>query len=394
MKRICKSFISLFQRQYIRTRFLIVMILLSVLPLILLGIISFNIAKNTMSEKHVETNQNHLETINDVADLMFDNVIKLHRLILSNSRLQQELKVSAKSEDGERGVIGGNDPALQIQRIMSQYFIDQNNINSVCLIDNRYRAVCYGRSDNLGIYEGNTQDVVNSDWHQEIVRAKGKEVFFSHNVLLGDDVPSSTFSTVKLLLDPNEYPFQKLGILIVNLDKKVFSKMLPDESNHFTVQDENNQTIFDSRNNNDRYVNPRSLEELQNQGYLITNAKNTTTNWTFATAVSPEVLFKETHEISRLTITIVLIISLASIILSIVLSKSITKPLAKIKRMMLDWSKGGKKEFKEQFQDDEIGGVIAETFKKVSWENDELNRRVINLQLKEREAELRICNRK
>ncbi|WP_163540054.1 sensor histidine kinase [Gracilibacillus sp. YIM 98692] len=390
MKKIGEKWKSFFYNKQIRTRFLIVLISLSVIPLFILGVISYQIAKNTMIEKHVETNQNHLETVNEVADLMFDNVIKLHRLILINSTLQRELRMSADADKGESGVITYNDSAIQIQSIMSEYFIDQNHISSVCLLDNRYRAVCYGRSNNVGVYEGRIYEIPQSDWYQKMEEAQGKEVFFTNNVLEGKSNPD-TFSSVKLLRDPTGFSHEKLGVLIVNLRKSIFTKMIPENSdNNFIVQDNRftNVSIYDSRNADTSVEEPRSLGELSNTGYLITRVQNKATGWTFATAVSPEVLFKETNEISKLTIIIVFIMSIAAIILSVRLSKSITLPLAKIKRMMLQWAKG-KRNFHEQFRNDEIG-TIANTFKMVSKENDELNKRITMFQVKEREAELRI----
>ncbi|WP_204501658.1 sensor histidine kinase [Aquibacillus albus] len=382
---------SRFQSAYIRTRFLTVMIPLTVIPLVLLGFISFNIAKSTLIDKHVETNQDYLQSTNELAELMFENVIRLHRLILGNPSIQEELRLSAQSDLGEEGVISEGDQSFHIQRIMSQYFIDQNNISSVCLLDNRLRAVCYGRSNNIGRYEGKSYEIIDSDWYQKIVDADGKEIFFHYNVLedTGDSI--HTFSSVKLLLDPNNFPHQRLGILIVNLKKDMFAKMLPRGPNsNFIVQHDNNakSPVFYSRSSTDIGDDIQSLEKLNDNGYLITRIRNQTTGWTFATAVAPDVFFKETNEISGLTITIVLVISIVSILLSLILSKSITQPLKKIRKMMLDWAKG-KSTFDDKFSNDEIG-TIANTFKTVSKENDELNKRVTALQVKEREAELQI----
>ncbi|WP_340515463.1 hypothetical protein [Cohnella sp. 56] len=51
---------------------------------------------------------------------------------------------------------------------------------------------------------------------------------------------------------------------------------------------------------------------------------------------------------------------------------------------MVDWNRGAR-EFDGKFSKDEVG-TIGETFKRISSENEELARRLIRSELKEREA--------
>jgi two-component system sensor histidine kinase YesM len=69
------------------------------------------------------------------------------------------------------------------------------------------------------------------------------------------------------------------------------------------------------------------------------------------------------------------------------ISGTITRPLLRLKKMMLDWTLGARK-FPDSFDKDEVG-VIGETFRRIIFENDELNAKLIRSELNEKEAELR-----
>ncbi|MGO4375256.1 sensor histidine kinase, partial [Paenibacillus sp. MCAF20] len=76
--------LQLFRQPRIRRRFFTAMILVSLPPLFVLGYFSFNIAKETLIQNHMETNRGYLKTSSEVADLLLRNIINMNRIILSN----------------------------------------------------------------------------------------------------------------------------------------------------------------------------------------------------------------------------------------------------------------------------------------------------------------------
>ncbi|MBT2759308.1 sensor histidine kinase [Mesobacillus foraminis] len=385
------KFISLFRFRKIRRRFLAIMIVLSLPPIFIVGVVSYQTSKNALIENHLKSNENHLKATSEKVDLLLRNVINMERFILSNSELRQQLIESRSISDKEQKSLKWG-TANKLQQIMSDYAIEQKYIDSICLFDDYLRAVCYGRSDNAGRYENG--EIISSHWYQKAVQAKGKEIFF-HNNVLEDSPLNETFSSVKLLRNPASGDYETIGLLVVNIHKSIFSEMMNQTNNdeYFILDsaEDNIKPVYSSNPSYYKELYVKSLSVLFNNkldDYVVSYYTNKTTDWTFTYLIKEEELLKRPHQIRAVTNIVALLIAISAVILSVILSGTITRPLLKIKQMMVAWAKGTSN-FKETFYDDEVG-EIGETFKKMAVENKELNERLIRYQLKEREAELRV----
>ncbi|ASS68614.1 MULTISPECIES: sensor histidine kinase [unclassified Paenibacillus] len=383
-----------FKPRRLRTRILIALIMLSVPPLLILGTISSNISKDTIVRNHLANNAHNLKTASEVADLLLRNAINMHRLILANEQLRSELKASSA---GER--VLDVRTASRLQNVVVTNLIDTRHISSICLFDMGFHSACYGSTDaNAGIYAfaSSRALIPSSPWYKEAAAAKGKEVFFSYNVLQGT-YSGQAFSSVKLIRDP--YTFQDIGLLVINLKKTMFSAVMNDDQDSgFLVVDPADRHQLNlvyaqdaglatgvERNESEASL----LQRLRGDGYLSIGYRNETTGWTFLHVVKSGSLLKDANRITAATSVIAASIAAIAVILSLILSGSIIRPLLLIKKMMIDWSKGsGSQHQGASFEEDEIG-AIGETFKRISSENEQLEKRLVHSRLKEREAELR-----
>lgn len=386
-------------RQYrprrLRTRILLAVVLLSVPPLIILGYISFNISKDTIVHNHLDNNKHNLQTASEVADLLFRNVINMHRLILANDQLRDELKDSAADESHVLDIRTAN----RLQNLVVRNLIDTRHIDSICLFDRGFHSVCYGSVDaNAGIYNDETsrEMIGKTDWYQHAAAANGKEVFFSYNVLqsLNTGKSGTSFSSVKLLRDPAN--FRVIGLLIINMKKTIFEQAMGDDGDFIVLDttDGLSRSVYAPNTSIEELIDREDgeaavLRELHQHGYLTVGYRNATTNWTFLHIVKTNVLLQDSNRIGTVTMLIAAFIALIAIILSMFVSGSITRPLLQLKKMMVDWSRGSGASVQViSFEEDEVG-AIGETFRKISSENKQLSERLIHSQLKEREAELR-----
>ncbi|MGM7722686.1 sensor histidine kinase [Metabacillus sp. Hm71] len=390
------KFASRFRFRKIRSRFLAVMIALSVPPIFIVGVLSYHISKETLIENHLQANENHLKTTSERADLLLRNVINMERIILSNKDLRQQLIESGSISDQEQEALKLS-TSSRLQQIMSDYATEQKYIDSVCLFDNYFRAVCYGRSDNAGRYESENKriGIKESDWYKKAVQAQGKEIFFANNVLEDLDW-NKTFSSVKLLRNPASKDFETIGLLIVNINKSMFSEMMNEtKNNEYLILDASNNETNTVYASNSHYYDENSKNDLseifkqkEEDGYVVSSYENETTGWSFGYFIEEQELLKQPHQIRAVTNLIAALIAISAVIFSVILSDTITRPLQRIKKMMVLWAKGSS-EFKETFHDDEVG-AIGETFKRMTAENKDLSERLIRSQLKERETELRV----
>lgn len=389
MKKLTRVILDRLRFKKLKNRILVSLIALSVPPIFIVGIISYNITSNALVENYIKSYNQQLKTFDEGVDYVFNNVIKMSRYILSNNNLRRQLIDQQ---------LDRNDPltSFQLQKIISEYLVENKHVDSLCLVDTKFEAICNGRSDNIGIYEGQnkTQKIKSASWYKQMIEQRGKETFFNYNVL--DPSNSSTFSMVKWLLNPEEMKLEPMGFLVVNMNKSIFSEddhqgsesglvvadTAEEEIEILYATDPHLQAMFSGEKSS------TANQSIQKTGYISSNYKNKTTGWTFIHMIKEDMLLEELYKIRNITFFIATIIAFAAILLSIFLSQTITTPLEKLKKMMISWSKG-KTKFTEEFYNDEVGR-IGETFKTLAVENNELSVRLARSQLKEREAELRV----
>ncbi|WP_373232355.1 histidine kinase [Cohnella sp.] len=393
--RLGKLFDS-FRFQRIRSRVLLGMIVISVPALFLLGYVSFNTAKDTLMETNTRTNQDHLKTSSEVAELLFQNIENLNQAIVFDEGTRDELRLSNQISD--RGLYDlPQKIRSRMQRVMNNNFIDSSYVDSVCLLNLNMEAYCLGRSDDAGKYEGSDKLAVipSEEWYRTASDAQGRVVFLGSNVL--ENNPNS-FSSVKLFRDAVNLEGKPIGMLIVNISSSIFDRIFIGAKSYGGTY-----LAIDSSVTPVRIIYPGQSEltptleqgdltsifaQLENQGYLNSKYVNETTEWTFLHAIKANMLLRQSNQIGVFTATIAFLIALGAILLSYFISGGITRPLLKLKKMMVDWTKGAR-EFDEISGKDEVS-VIGSTFRRMAFENDELNHRLIESKLKEREAELRV----
>jgi two-component system sensor histidine kinase YesM len=385
-----------FRQPRIRDRIFAALIFLSLPPLFFLGFLSFNIAKDTLAETILESNGNHLRTSSEVADLFIRNIVNLNRFIVLNEEIRDDLRdsrIKTEQELSEMNELTIN----RLQRVINNNSFDTRFVESLCIFDLHYQTYCLGRPDDAGIYEVPDKKVriEQSEWYREAVKAQGRVVFFGYNVL---EQSPSTFSTVKLFRDSESVMGRPIGLLVTNLSKTMFQAVFQGsgEGGQFLVVDTTGETA------NVIYPDPLSLsggmapdaatfDELtafwENNGYLVSGFRNVSTGWHFIHLIDEEELFAKSNQIGTYTTLIAIVIAIVGLTISYYVSGGITKPLLRLKKMMVDWNKGTL-DFNVRFRDDEVG-AIGDTFLRVAKKNRELDERLYKSELREREAELR-----
>jgi len=389
-----KALIRKVKNEKYRYRNFILILALSIGPLMGLGFVSFNITKNLLIENQTSTIQNHLETSSEVADLLFRNIINMERIITWNKDVQKELKESV-SLDVAGGRLVDNGSLRRLQDHIASSFIDTQDIESVCIFNVEFQGMCYGKSESYGRYGngGFHEYIQDTSWYKEVVRKDGKAIFYGYNVLQGNK-SAKTFSSVKLLKDPGEfYDPATTGILVVNINKSIFSRVFKkSEGSAFLIFDHDQGMMRDVyRYPSSFQISEQSdspLKDLKKEGYIVTDYKNRMTGWTFSHVINEKELLKQSNQIRNVTISIASVIAIVAFVFSFLLSETLSNPIMRLRKMAADWTNGMIHPSENDPPTDEIG-AIGQTFQKITGENRALNEELIRVQLKEREAELR-----
>ncbi|NRT63741.1 two-component system sensor histidine kinase YesM [Clostridium saccharoperbutylacetonicum] len=331
------------------------------------------------------------------------NTTNIMRSITSNENLRNELKSSNE-------VTEATDNYFPIQsvnvfsRIFREYTIDTTYIDSICLYDNDGRLYYFGtKFSGATVLKNNPYDKIKEkNWYKEAIKANGKEVILGYNIL-DEESREFSFSTVKLVRDVDT--LKPIGLMIINVKENAFTKAFPNinpdsEEGTFLVLDKNKNNnnnnspiVFMNRNDEDiKKIVDNSQEfnssTLEKQGYSVSSYTNDITGWEIVHIIKKSQLLKDTRLIGVYTAIVCLVTILFALILSIVFSNTINKPIKRLKRAISDVGKG-KRDITEEFGDDEIG-ILGNQFKVMVKENLELNERITSSKLKQREAELKL----
>lgn len=376
----------------IRSRFLAAMILWALPAILLLGYTSYNISKATVVNMNEKTNRERLRTSSEIADLLFRNINGLHFSIVVNDSIRDDLITKSESDSMSQPANRMAGTSTLLRRIISDSSADTKYVTSICLLDLQFRVTCSGRSDDAGIYEGPNRDALirESDWFHEAYENKGKVIYYPSDVF-GET--EASFSTIKLFRDKSATDGEPIGILVVNVSNTIFNKVFGKGGDYGSYMSLDERQGVTRKVFGDHDLVPKSgdigetISSLRKQGYLVGSYENPTTGWTFLHVVRSSELLSQSRNIPWVTTAIAVAFAAVALALSYLISRTVTKPLLKLKKMMLDWTKGNR-EFSAVFDNDEVG-VIGETFKRIAHHNEELSARLIRSELKEREAELR-----
>ncbi|WP_017810749.1 cache domain-containing sensor histidine kinase [Clostridium saccharoperbutylacetonicum] len=392
-----------FKIKTIKNRFLAVMIILIIFPIPLIGIISFINSSNMIENNHKASYLLNLQKSSELMDNNLKNTTNIMRSITSNENLRNELKSSNE-------VTEATDNYFPIQsvnvfsRIFREYTIDTTYIDSICLYDNDGRLYYFGtKFSGATVLKNNPYDKIKEkNWYKEAIKANGKEVILGYNIL-DEESREFSFSTVKLVRDVDT--LKPIGLMIINVKENAFTKAFPNinpdsEEGTFLVLDKNKNNnnnnspiVFMNRNDEDiKKIVDNSQEfnssTLEKQGYSVSSYTNDITGWEIVHIIKKSQLLKDTRLIGVYTAIVCLVTILFALILSIVFSNTINKPIKRLKRAISDVGKG-KRDITEEFGDDEIG-ILGNQFKVMVKENLELNERITSSKLKQREAELKL----
>ncbi|MHA6480379.1 sensor histidine kinase [Paenibacillus sp. strain BS8-2] len=385
----------------IRRRFLTAMILVALPPLMILGYFSYNIAKDTLVDNHNERNAGHLQTASEVADLLLRNIINMNRIILSNDELREQLIASGANEGNKQDFLDVR-TANKLQNIVVANLFDTQNIESICLFDRNFRSVCHGRSEHGGKYgtDETRREIVDTDWYTEAAKAKGKEVFFGFNVL-GNSSEGESFSSVKLLRDPNRLTAGMMGLLVINIKTSIFDQAVSGSGqNGFLILDASHKpepvAVYDLTPDVTNSIGlgsslDETVQRLQDADNIVNQFTNATTGWRFIHYVKMNTLLSQSDRIGSITMLISALMAGVAILVSYIISGTVTRPLLQLKKMIVEWATGSPSSegaLATPFATDEVG-VIGATFRRITFANKQLSERLLQSELKEKEAELR-----
>lgn len=367
---------QLFGLSRFRRKILIIFLLFSIMPILFIGFVSKQLADRSLIETYKERNQAQLVNASKLIDRSLEDIVNIQRLILADRSIRHELvRSNEQVYEGDETI--GVDTYRNLQRLLSNYLVDQRYVDSVCLFDAFFRSVCHG-----GSAEREAQTFQTKKWYLDALNENGGELLFAENVLAEE---KDTFSYVKSLRNPEEFKLDRIGLLVVTIDKSLLEDVNTSQESDLIVQAED-YTVLDTRTDGGKSdgVDKASLES---ENYIFDAYTNSASGWKLYSVISEDKLLGQLNNIGAVTLALGGGMSVLLMIVMIPVSRRLSGPLSQVYEsaiQLFGWPPNEQKRGLDELK------VIDGTFKRVAFQHKQLNERLMEAKLREKEAELKL----
>lgn len=359
--------------------------------LILLVIIIYNVSSGILINKTIENTLQNLELVSEKLDITFDNVENYTRATITNKDIQEILsKADSKDE------LNKYNDYIKVRDTLDSIIQPRTLVESMVLYDFKKNMFDSGKIQNIEItfnseYERYKTSPGQNQWvdtHESnyIVRENKQNVitlvrgFFNieSGVPLGilitntnENYISGLYSKIKLGDSGKIFIINKEGIIVSHKDKNRIYNSVKTEPYFSLIDGLEGGKIF-SLNKTEYLVVYRFYERL---------------NWTIVGLVPTNEITKDNSILTNRVLLVFIVSILISIVFTMLLSNSITKPIIKLKQTMKQVGEGDLEARVELLSKDEVG-ALAEEFNRMIKKTSNLMESVVNEQKKKKEYEL------
>ena len=386
-----KNFIK---NKRIKHQILLAMMMICVISAAVLGSIVFSFSKQTIEKNYQRAGEDNLQVSSGIIDIYLKNIVELSRTLLNND----SFKAAFLTETAQTGFFSARNANI-IDRALSELGDQNPYIQNITVVNlngnlNYYSKLNYQSGKMQKYYM--EQAILEADWVEEARVALGKELFYGYNVLFDDT--DSTFSLVKELRNPADG--ESMGFLVINIKKSLFQKAFGKNeagytTNRYMIIDRKEITTKNSSVGEMLYFNGDEAEKdnilesyLENSdgGYLFSECHNEASDWEIVNVVEKSELSRDSSYIGWVTVMVCMAMMFLCSIIANGISRLITRPLDTLEETIRMVGAGNFK-VEARFDDSEIGR-IGNQFKNMVNNNLDLHEKLLQSEIREKEAEL------
>ena len=336
-KKYLSNFLSNFK---VRTRLLIFFILVSVVPIILIGYFSYDNAQSTIENKISHYTQELIKQSTINMNNKLDKIEKNSTMIISNRNLMKKISKLEYEDDFEK--------LMDIKEI-------DNQLNSIVQSNKEIEGIIVYRpeSSNFSTFNENLNEIIGENFsesniYQSAIKDKGESIWtnkISQNEKL---------YFIKSLTSVNT--FETIGTLIFVLKDDIFNElyeninvgnnsilMITDNNDNLislskTKQKEN--TINKNTINIPKNLDPKNKSYISNKTNSLIAYDKMNNDWNIIAQIPLSSLLKEIYDSRNFIIIIAVLCILISMIIAILVSKNISDSIDKVMQSLEKVGKG------------------------------------------------------
>lgn len=387
-------------------RFLVLFILFSFIPMLLIGIFTYNKSQETIKGKVTQYCVQINTGVRTNYDLFFKNIDEFSIELMYNKELQNELEKlidAEKSHSGEEYFLESD----ILKYLKANTILSKNEILNISLKTKNNTNIVYDINLN-GLKKFPINQIISDDIFNNAMNSKGKLIWNTgYKEELGEDESngntfqvSRTFNltnkgngmagVVSILYSSNflETVYNDItgegDIYLIDSDnkvlfsnnKKIIYKTLPYESEIVNIK------------NNLQKENKVYSKTLEDKNILLTYSKLETNGWGVVYVAPYSQLIKENRNFGILIIVVSIILFFVTSISTFIFSKSISDPLKKLMKLAEKVELGNFKARVGVYGNDEITD-LSYSFNNMIEKIDELIEEVYETKIREKDFKLR-----
>ena len=344
MKR-TKKIYKVFQYLNIRTSILISFSILIMTTLLVISFISFRYTENTVRNNSVDYTTKIIEQINNDIDSYIVSMDNISTLVSKDFEVQEYLFDNKSNKNYD----------LYKQRILKLFKTVRETREDICniaIIDKKDKYIINDGRDEPSEYVS----IQNTVWYKNSILKRGETYISSSHVqnVIKDDY-RWVITLCRTLINPNTN--EQEGAFFIDLNYNAISDLCEKNAlgkkGYVFIIDEKGEIIYHPKqqliysglikeniekiiNNDNNYF----VADVRGDSCVYTFSKSEKTKWTVVGVAYMDELIKNNNEIIQVYAVVLCIILGLAIIISIRISKEITKPLEKLKNSMREVEKG------------------------------------------------------
>ncbi len=393
-----------------RTRLLIIFIILTLFPLSLNGIVTYKHFSSTMDRKTEQYTVDIVRQINANLDWLFKDMQRLSLMPLYD---QQVLSILKKYDgDTDSTVWASSDDYQKMKLYTSAQSYNRKEIKGIHLVSNS--GVFFSNNDSMAVTS--VWDSSQDEWFDEVEQSDGNWILIPQHQpsYYNEKSKATVVSVARVLREPNS--LERLGVIIIDIHLSAFQTLLNNldfESNaNLIMIDRKQRLIFEQKNgegfpsyqdllaqdfgivanqaqgnHNLNISNGSRKISLNGESYMLVMHDSAFTGLSVISLVPTIEIQKESLELGKFTLWFAVICVIVVALLSVWLAYNLARPLIDLKQKMVRVEQGKFDQRITELYNDELG-QLGRGFNKMMDEIDRLFKEVYLLGIREKEAEL------
>lgn len=365
--RRCKNFVS---KMSLKTKLLTIFVILTTIPLSIVGIISYTQSLSTIEAKTIDSTTQLAEQLNQSIALTFQIGERFSKMIQNESIIKF---LTVKDDDTGDITYASAKEIIKLFKLYRDTFDDYQWIKGIYVIGFNGNNI----SEAQGVYSLHTN--IDSISTINKILQQPSELHIIPNSKI-DYASKMKYEDVISLGTAIEIPTtnQVIGVIIIDIDKTSIEELCEGivigSTGYFSIiseEDNNIITIFDSdlpKNNSelkkdsiDTIIDEQSghfIESIDGRKEFIVFNTLSNVGWKIVGRVELKDLMKSAYTIRSITIIVVLLCIIFTAILYLFISDSLTRPIRDLREKMKQAERGDFSTIEARYDnDDEIGDL-------------------------------------